>query len=124
MHLCTATAEDVVSVQECKVFEEVVSVRCPASKLRISIKGAGIAPAVKVTSHCLACCLACAHSLHNLWVAVVTSCLLQKCMPAHQTVPHTKLQRLMVHNTYEEHVGGLCVMCQPAAVGIYHGQAN
>ena len=33
------------------MFEEVLSVQCPTSRLRIKIKGAGIAPAIKVSSN-------------------------------------------------------------------------
>lgn len=40
-----------VAVQECKVFEEVLSVQCPSSRLRIRLKGAGIAPAIQVSSY-------------------------------------------------------------------------
>ena len=36
-------------MQECKVFEEVLTVRCAKSRLRIKVKGDGIAPAVKVS---------------------------------------------------------------------------
>ena len=39
-------------LQECKVFEEVLSVQCPTCRLRIRMKGAGIAPAIKVSSNC------------------------------------------------------------------------
>lgn len=42
-------------MQECKVFEEVLRVQCPSSRLRISLTGAGIAPAVKVSSQSSSC---------------------------------------------------------------------
>ncbi|DBA95272.1 TPA: Cilia- and flagella-associated protein 74 [Trebouxia sp. C0006] len=35
--------------QECQAFEEVLTVRCPKSRLRIKLKGKGISPAIKVT---------------------------------------------------------------------------
>ncbi len=40
----------VLSVQECQAFEEVLTVRCPKSRLRIKLKGKGISPAIKVTA--------------------------------------------------------------------------
>ena len=43
-------------LQECKVFEEVLTVISHASRLRIKLKGQGISPAIKV-SHVIIACL-------------------------------------------------------------------
>ena len=54
-----------MTLQDCKVFEEVLSVQCPTSRLRIRLKGAGIAPAIKVRLYCV-----------NNAVARFTTCVL------------------------------------------------
>lgn len=35
-------------VQECKVFEEVLTLQCPTFRLRVKLRGEGISPAIKV----------------------------------------------------------------------------
>ena len=41
-------------MQECRVFEEVLTLRCHRSRLRVKLRGEGISPAIKVSlsTHC------------------------------------------------------------------------
>ena len=61
-----------MTLQDCKMFEEVLSVQCPTSRLRIRLKGTGIAPAIKVSSYC-----------DNNAVAHVTICVILHFVASH-----------------------------------------